>query len=199
VIFTRAAYRYCSGVGLFGRRRKVGDAGIPGTARVVEVDTEDFWRATPNNDHFHLAEIGLGHVVNRLTLEVTLNDGRDAYRVTDEFKVPTKFDSHVVLDTQLPVFADPDDPTILEVNWYAFEAAGGNPPPDAASTKARLHDEFPDATRTAMIDGWVAAVTIGGMTRAQFDDAIDGALKGGLLDAGEAEAARARVSGPADV
>ena len=48
-------------MGLFGRRRRVGDAGIPGTARVVEVDTEDFWRATPDNDHFHLAEIGLGH------------------------------------------------------------------------------------------------------------------------------------------
>ena len=88
-------------MGLFGRKRKVGDAGIPGRARVVEVDTEDFWRDSPGNDHFRLAEIGLGHIVNRLTLEITLNDGRDAYRVTDEFKVPTKYDSHVVLDTEL--------------------------------------------------------------------------------------------------
>jgi hypothetical protein len=196
VIFTRAAYRYCADVGLFRRKRKVGAAGIPGTARVVDVDTSDFWRTTPNNDHFHLAEIGLGHVVNRLTLEITLNDGRDAYQVTDDFKVPTKFDSHVVLDTRLPVFADPDDPTIVEVNWYAFEAEGGNPPPDAAVTKARLHDEFPDASRTAMIEGWVTAVQMGGMTSAQFDDAIDGALKGGLLDADEADAARRRVNDP---
>jgi len=77
-------------VGLFRRKRKVGAAGIPGTARVVDVDTSDFWRTTPNNDHFHLAEIGLGHVVNRLTLEITLNDGRDAYQVTDDFKVQTR-------------------------------------------------------------------------------------------------------------
>jgi hypothetical protein len=180
-------------VGLFGRKRKVGDAGIPGTARVVDVDTSDFWRDAPGENEFHLAEIGLGHVVNRLTLEITLNDGRDAYRVTDGFKVPTKLDSHVVLDTELPVFADPDDPTIVEVNWYAFEAAGGNPPPDAATTKARMHDEFPAASRNMMTDGWVTAVQMGGMTRAQFDDAIDGAVWGGLLDGDEAAAARARI------
>ena len=185
-------------MGLFRRKRKVGDAGIPGTARVVDVDTSDFWGTSPNNDHFHLAEIGRGHVVNHLTLEITLNDGRDPYLVTDEFKVPTKFDSHVVLDTRLPVFADPDDPTIVEVNWYGFEAAGANPPPDAAATKARLHDEFPDATRSAMIDGWVAAVVAGGMSRAQFDDAINGAVKGGLLNTDEGDAARARVSEPGD-
>jgi hypothetical protein len=185
-------------VGLFGRKRKMGRAGIAGTARVVDVDTSDFWRTTPNNDHFHLAEIGLGHVVNQLTLEITLDDGRAAYQVTDEFKVPTKFDSHVVLDTRLPVLADPDDPTIVEINWDAFEAAGGNPPPDAAATKARLHDEFPDTSRNAMIDGWVTAAQMGGMTSAQFEDAIGGALKGGLLDADEAEAARRRVSGPGD-
>jgi len=165
---------------------------MPGTARVVEVDTSDFWRTTPDNDHIHLAEVGLGHVVNRLTLEIALNDGRDPYRVTDEFKVPTKLDSHVVLDTPLPVFADPDDPTIVEVNWDAFEAAGGNPPPDAAATKARMHDEFPDASRDAMIDGWITAVQMGAMTRAQFDDAIQGATTGGLLDADEADAARRR-------
>ena len=195
IFTTPEAYRYSAAVGLFGRKRKVGDAGIPGRARVVEVDTEDFWRDSPGSDSFHLAEIGLGHVVNRLTLDITLNDGRDVYRVAGEFKVPTKLDSHVVLDTELPVFADPDDPTIVEVNWYAFEAAGGNPPPDAAATKARLHDDFPAESRNLMIDGWVTAVEMGGMSRAQFDDALDGAVKGGLVNADEAAAARARVRG----
>jgi hypothetical protein len=36
------------------------------------------------------------------------------------------------------------------------------------------------------------------MTRAQFDDAIEGATKGGLLNGNEAAAARARVSGLGD-
>ena len=181
-------------MGLFGRKRKVGEAGIPGKARVVDVDTSDFWRDTPDRSGFRLAEFGLGHVVNRLTLDIALNDGRDIYRVTDEFKVPAKYDSHVVLGTELPMFADPDDPTIVEVNWYGFEAAGGNPPPDAATSKTRLHDQFPAESRTMMIDGWVTAVEMGGMTREQFDDAIDGALNGGLLGADEAASARARVS-----
>jgi len=185
-------------VGLFRRDRTRGNAGIPAIARVVDVDTSDFWRATPNNDHFHLAEIGLGHVVNRLTLEIVLADGRNPYRVTDEFKVPTKLNSHVVLDTDLPVLVDDDDPTIIEVDWDAFEAAGGNPPPDAAMTKVRLQDEFPDASRNAMVDGWATAVRLGGMTRAQFDDAIDGALHGGLLDADQADAAHRRVGDPGD-
>ena len=88
------------------------------------------------------------------------------------------------------MFADPDDPTIVEVNWYGSRPQAGIRRPMPRRRGARLHDEFPDATRTAMIDGWVAAVTIGGMTRAQFDDAIDGAVKGGLLNADEAEAAR---------
>jgi hypothetical protein len=183
-------------VALFRRERKARDTGIPGSALVVDVDTSDFWRTTPGNDHFHLAEIGLGHVVNRLTLEIRLDDGRDAYRVTDAFEVPTKLDSYIVLDTELPVFADPADPTIVEINWDAFEAAGGNPPPDAEATIARVHDEFPTASRAAMLDGWVTAVEMGGMSRAQFDDAVDGAVRGGILDSGEAAAARARLSGP---
>lgn len=54
-------------MGLLGRKRKVGDAGIPGTGRVLGVDTEDFWRDSPGSDHTHLAEFGLGNAVNDLT------------------------------------------------------------------------------------------------------------------------------------
>ena len=92
------------------------------------------------------------------------------------------------------MFADPDDPTIVEINWYGFEAAGGNPPPDAAATKGRLHDEFPDAIACRDDRRLGGRRERGRDDARQFDDAIDGAAKGGLLSADEAAAAgRARV------
>jgi hypothetical protein len=182
-------------VGLFRRgKRKVGDGGIPGSGLVVEADTEEFWREDGRN-RTRLADLGLGSVENRLVLEITLNDGRPTYRVAGTFKVPTKWDDHVSPGARVPLFADPDDPTVLEFNWYAFEAAGGNPglDPDSAAFKSDVHAAFPAESRTLMVDGWVTAVNAGSMTREQFELAFSGLEQSGILSPADATAARARV------
>jgi hypothetical protein len=183
-------------VGLFRRRKDLGVDGIPGTARVMALELIQHWGDDDDRDDAGpLAELGIGNVPYRMTLEVTLEDGRAPYTVTGKFKVPARHDL-AYEGVTVPLRADPNDPTHIELDWKTLDEVGGDPMLDAArraSTPAGIYESFAVDSRTAMVDGWVAAAQVGNMTRTQFDQAIDGAVAGGLLRPEDAEKARAAL------
>ncbi len=94
------------------------------------------------------------------------------------------------------VLAEREDPNVLELDWDAWFAPGGDGERlswGAEEVHAEVHDAMPDATRTMMIDGWVKACKGGQMTREAFDQAIDGAVGGGMLTEAETATARAEL------
>lgn len=140
-----------------------------------------------------LADLGIGSYKFRFELEVHLDDGRPAYVVADEFKVPREVPNGLCAGLKLPVRADASDPSRLDIDWAAFMAPGGEGERmlwNAAQAPGRVHEAFSDQARAMMVDGWVRAVQAGFMTRSAFDEAISGAVSGGLLTATEADAAR---------
>lgn len=78
-------------------------------------------------------------------------------------------------------------PLVLEVTVDDGRA------PSRVDRTFKVPASSPDASRQQMVTGWVSAAKGGQTTRAQFDEAIDGAVKGGLLTDAEADAARASL------
>lgn len=187
-------------MGLFGRKKKkdLVQDGLPGKAVIRSLESADFWdeHSKDPDDGIRLTDVGVGHYTLRLELDVRLDDGRAPYTVTAKFKVPAKANYGTHEGATVPVYADPADPSQLEINWDQF-LAEGKPGETRAFTpeeqNADTHERFPDASRTMMVDGWVKAAQGGQMSRDAFEDAISGAVDGGLLTADEADAARKAV------
>jgi hypothetical protein len=180
-------------MGLFGRKRKdLTGGGLTGTAVVKSWESDDFWdrHATRESSTVRLTDVGVGSYTWRLVLEVHLDDGRAPYTVDDRFKVPFKAGQRVEEGESLPVSVDPKDPTNVDINWDGYLATA---PKQVASAPSAVHDAFPDASRTMMVNGWVQAVQGGQMSADAFEKAIADAAEAGMLDAEEADAARAQV------
>jgi hypothetical protein len=185
-------------VGLFNRKKKrdLAIEGIPGKARVVASELITKWGEHSDESNPLAEEFGIGSVPYDLELEVTLDDGRAPYTVKDRFRVPV---AHDLTDVGMNVVlrADPDDPMKIELDWKTTDTVEGiNPVLDharRATTTDGIYENFPAASRKQMIDGWVGAANGGQMSRGQFDDAIDDAVKAGMLNDADAAAARAAL------
>jgi hypothetical protein len=182
-------------MGLFGRKKQgLTLDGIQGVALVLEL--EDFSNDT--SEDTSLADYGIGNVKRWMRLEVTLDDGRPAYHVEGKQKFPAKRSGDLADGMRIPIYVDPEDPQTIDFNWEGFDASGEVEryfAKNAEEARPMVHDAMPDATRTMMVDGWVEAVEVGGMSAADFDEAIAGAVTSGMLTEEEAATARARLAG----
>lgn len=181
-------------MGLFRRKKKdLTLTGLPGTAVIRSEERAEIFN---DDESTSLTDFGLGSYKFRFEMEVTLDDGRPAYTVTGKFKVPAKIGGETGPGVSLPIYADPDDPTRVEINWDRFSATGG-------ATKFRegqrdqqrtvVHQNLPDAQRTSMVNSWVASTRGGAMSPADLDAALANAVDAGMLTAEEADAARKSV------
>jgi len=182
-------------MGLFGRRKRkeLTLTGLRGHAVITKEDWSDF---DTGDDETSLADLGIGSRRFRFELEVTLDDGRPPYTVKGWFKVPANLGIETGPGVTLPVYADPDDATNLDINWEQFVAEGGAKSArwtDKETRPSAVHDAMPDATRKQMVDGWVSAAKSGALTADAFEEAISGAVESGMLTADEAETARQAV------
>lgn len=181
-------------MGLFRRKKKdLMLTGLPGNAVIRKEDWSDF---SNDDDTTSLADLGIGNRRFRFELEVTLDDGRPPYTVEGWFKVPAKLDGETGPGVTLPVWADPDDPTNIDINWDRFVAGGGANKfrsNKADDRRAAVHESFPAGNRTMMVNGWVAATKAGAMSAEDLENALQGAVSSGMLDEAEAEAARRAV------
>ncbi len=181
-------------MGLFRRKKKdLMLTGLPGNAVIRKEDWSDF---STDDDTTSLADLGIGNRRFLFELEVTLDDGRPPYTVEGWFKVPAKLGGETGPGVTLPVWADPDDPTKLDINWDRFVAEGGVNKfrsGDADDRRAAVHESFPAGSRTMMVNGWIAATKAGAMSADEFENALQGAVSSGTLNEAEAEAARRAV------
>ncbi len=121
-----------------------------------------------------------------------LDDHRAPYVADGRFKVPLDI-GELAVGMALPVRADPDDPSQVEIIWDAYRGC-----PEIAEIRdgfdteerAQVHDGFPAESRKQMLDGWITATRSGAMSRKQLDGALDGMVESGVLTTEEAEAAR---------
>ena len=201
-------------MGLFGRKKKkdLTLTGLPGHAVITKEDWSDF---DTGDDETSLADLGIGNRKFRFELEVTLDDGRPPYTVKGWFKVPAKLGIETGPGVTLPVYADPADPTNLDINWEQFVPENRDIFPkltvhqnlllgqksgaksarwtDKETRPSAVHDAMPDATRKQMVDGWVSAAKSGALTAEAFEEAISGAVESGMLTAEEGDVARKAV------
>jgi hypothetical protein len=183
-------------MGLFGRKKKdlVLD-GIPGTATIRSAKRDERIHKVDEPDDPILADIGIGTLKYRLELEVQLDDHRAPYVTDGRFKVPLDI-GELDVGMALPVRADPDDPTQVEIVWDGYRAR-----PEITEIRdgfdteerAQVHERFPAESRKQMLDGWITATKSGAMSRKQLDEALHGMVDSGVLTNEEAAAARAAV------
>jgi hypothetical protein len=108
---------------LFGRKKKdLTETGLTGTAVVRSEERAGIYNDTEN---VSFTDFGMGTFKFRFELEVTLDDGRPPYTVNGKFKVPAKVGGETGPGVTFPIYADPDDPTRIEINWDRFIAEGG--------------------------------------------------------------------------
>lgn len=184
-------------MGLFGRKKKkdLVYEGMTGTATIRTATRDERIHKVDESDDPVLADLGIGTRKYRLDLDVQLDDARPVYQTSGRFKIPLDV-GELDAGMSFPVRADPDDPSHLELDWDAWRAS-----PEQqevrdgfdAEERAVVHEEFPDASRTMMVDGWVKAFEIGNLSREQFDEAIAGAVQSGMLTEAEAQGATARI------
>lgn len=184
-------------MGLFGRKRKdLTVGGLTGEAVVKSWESADFWdeHATEQSETLRLTDLGVGSYTYRMELEVHLDDGRAPYTVTDKFKVPVKAGDAIQDGVRIPLYADPADQNVLDLNWEAFTGPGGSGEAVQVDVQALTRASMPEAARTQMVDGWVQAAQLGKLSRDKFDEAIDGAVKSGMLTQAEGDAGKARLA-----
>jgi hypothetical protein len=180
-------------MGLFGRKKKdLTGVGIPGTAVVDGQEDASFW---DDEESFKFTDVGLGHYKYKLSLDVTLDDGRPTYRVVDKFKIPAQYGGWTGRGVKVPVLVDPEDPNHLEINWASWEAEGGpqQSPQAAAARQAAVHQATPDENRNMMLNAWVTARKGGALSEVEFEQALTDAVSSGMLTAAEAESARRSI------
>ena len=183
-------------MGLFRRKKKkdLTLTGLPGKAVIRKEDWSEF---PTSDDTTSLADLGIGNRRFLFVLEVTLDDGRPPYTVEGWFKVPARLGGETGPGVTLPVYADPDDPSNIDINWDRFVAEGGADKfrsDNADDRRAAVHETFPAGSRTMMVNGWVAATKAGAMSAEDLENALQGAVTAGTLDEAEADAARKSVS-----
>lgn len=183
-------------MGLFGRKKKdLVYEGMTGTATIRAATRDERIHDAEGSDDPVLADLGIGTRKYRLELEVQLDDDRPAYQTSGRFKIPLDV-GELDAGMSFPVRADPDDPSHLELDWDAWRAS-----PEQQELRdgfddeerAVVHEQYPDESRTMMVDGWVKAFEIGNLSGEQFDEAITGAVQSGVLTDAEAQDATARI------
>jgi hypothetical protein len=108
---------------LLGRKKKdLTDRGLAGKA---VIRSEKRVRIYNSTDNLSVTDLGIGSYKFRFELEVTLDDGRQPYTVTGKFKVPAKVGEQTGPGVTFPIYADPDEPTRIEIDWDQFIAEGG--------------------------------------------------------------------------
>jgi hypothetical protein len=184
-------------VALFKRRKGVGEGGIAGTAVITACERESESAGIGQGEIVRLADTGIvGKYKWDLTLDVTLDDGRDPYPVAGTFKVPAKLESWISEGRSVPLRADPNDPQRVELDWDRFDTSGPSEEEAQAQDEERratVREAMPTANRNQMVEGWLMAVKAGGMTRTQFDESLASAVDAGMLTAEEADDARRSV------
>ena len=200
--------------------RRGSDAGgmLEGTAVIRASEADSGGDVKAGQAGSHPLDLGLNIVGKRgyhLVLEVRL-PGQDPYEVSGRFKVPRRAENAGLLNRavklqagiELPVRVSPSDRQAVEVDWKAFI---DDPARKQALEKGRLHrqDELlrqhaaADPVRQAKLHAagnqraasWAAAVRNGAMTRAQFEETVDGEVRSGRMDPADAEAARRSLDG----
>jgi hypothetical protein len=116
----------------FGRKKKLSDVGVPGTAVIVHEDNLD----RSSDDDSILTELGMGSWSFRMALEVHV-DGRAPYTVNQKVKVPAKAGGDAGPGVELPVLVDPDEPQRIQIDWDQFLADGGKEKLQAAYQRKR--------------------------------------------------------------
>jgi hypothetical protein len=157
-------------MGLFRRKPDLLTTGLPGTAVIVSERRLDI--RGDDSDGMDLLEQRFGSYKFGFELEVTLDDGRPPYTVSDTFKVPAPIGGHSGPGVTLPVFVDPDNPNRVEVDWERFAAEGGAKAFEEAYERkreewARKGMAKADAADAQRLDADVAA---GKMTQADADE-----------------------------
>ena len=157
-------------MGLFKRKPDLRTTGLPGTAVILGERRLDI--RGDDSDEMDFLEQRFGSYKFGLELEVTLDDGRPPYTVNDSFKVPARIGGQSGPGVVLPVFADPNDPKRVEVDWDRFAAEGGAEAFEAAYERkreewARKGMANADADAARQLDAKVAA---GKMTQADADE-----------------------------
>jgi hypothetical protein len=110
-------------VGLFDRKKKdLTETGLAGMAVIRSEERAGIYNDTEN---LSVTDFGMGTYKFRFELEVTLDDGRPPYTVNGKFKVPAKVGGETGPGVTFPIYADPDDPARIEINWDRFIAEGG--------------------------------------------------------------------------
>jgi hypothetical protein len=181
-------------VALFKRRKGLGGDGIAGTGVIRSCERETESAGIGQGEVVRLADTGIiGKHKWDLTLEVTLEDGRDPYSVTGTYKVPSKLLHWISEGRSVPLRADPEDPHRVELDWDRFDTSGPSEREAGAAAderRAETHEAMPAGNRNLMVEGWLMAFKAGGMTRAQLDESLAGAVEAGMLTSEEADAAR---------
>ena len=181
-------------MGLFRKKKDLTYEGVAGTAVIKRIDDAGFW---DSDESTSLADFGLGSRKLELRLDVTLEGGQ-TYQHVGKFKVPAKFANAIGSGDTVPVYVDPDDPKRMDLNWDQFDLSSatgeGWASPDRDKQRAMVHDAMPEQQRASMVNGWVNAVSAGGMSQPDFEQAIDEAVTAGMLNPEEAAAAKARVA-----
>ncbi len=157
-------------MGLFKRKSDLLTTGLPGTAVILSERRLDI--RGDDSDGMDFLEQRFGSYKFGFDLEVTLDDGRPPYTVSDKFKVPAPIGGESGPGVTLPVFVDPNDANRVEVDWKRFEAEGGAQAfADAYERKreewARKGMAKADAADAQRLDAKVAA---GEMTEAEADE-----------------------------
>jgi hypothetical protein len=175
-------------------KKKGLEGGIAGTAVIKSCKRESESAGIGQGEVVRLADTGIiGKHKWDLTLEVTLEDGRDPYPVDGTFKIPSKLMHWISEGRTVPLQADPADPQRVELDWDGFDTSGPSEEETQAQDEKRrtkVQEAMPDANRNVMVEGWLMAVKAGGMTREQLDESLADAVESGMLTAEQADDAR---------
>ena len=168
----------------------------------------------PTGGPSHLLDLAFDHFGSRryrLLLEVRI-PGHDPYMVEGEWKVRNRslgvFGGGGILAAgiEVPVRVDADDPGSVDIDWDAYKAMPGRKQAQKAAQEARAiaqgraqlerNPKLAERTRAAnrqTVHLWAGAVRDGGMSREEFETAVQLELDSGRMDPADAEAARASL------
>jgi hypothetical protein len=145
-------------------------------------------------------ESTIGNAQHEFTLEVRV-DGQAPYDLQGLFRIPVKLIGEVGAGIVVPVKVHPSDPKKVAIDWKSWDASAPREHVEGAPDEVELgnavvsagESAMPAETRKMMNDGWVAATRSGGLSREEFDQAVNDAVTAGMLTEADAEGARQQL------
>jgi hypothetical protein len=172
------------------RRKKLIKEGVAGTALITSFYVMD------DESTFGLAQ-------HEFTLEVRV-DGREPYELQGLFRVPVKKIDRLLEGATVPVKVHPTEPDRVAIDWDQWDGTLGPGRADAGYTAGAGGSSsvastgggavIPDATKAMMLNGWIDAVRAGGLNQAEFEQALNDAVKSGMITEADAQTARGQVT-----